>query len=39
MQNREDAGEAEMMTVERPKSWMHLFKTLYTIDEYKLLRL
>jgi hypothetical protein len=36
--NKEDIA-AELMVIERPKNWMHLIKTLLTVDEYKLLRL
>ena len=27
------------MIVERPKNWMHLIRTLWLVDEYKLLKL
>jgi len=30
---------AELMVMERPRSWGHLVKTLFSADEYKLLRL
>lgn len=42
LQNREDeedAAAAEMMVIERPRNWSHLIKTLFTVDEYKLLKL
>lgn len=34
-----DAAAAEMMVIERPRSWTHLLKTLFTVDEYRLLKL
>ncbi len=33
-----DAAAAEMMIIERPRSWKHLIKTLFTVDEYRLLK-
>jgi hypothetical protein len=35
----EDAAALEMMVIERPRSWGHLIKTLFTVDEYRLLKL
>ena len=34
---KEDQGEA--LIIERPRSWRHLFYTLYSVDEFKLFKL
>lgn len=34
-----EGDAAEMMVIERPKSVLQMLKTLYTFDEFKLLRL
>eukprot|EP00347_Sterkiella_histriomuscorum_P016017 403354814 len=35
---QDNDGEAQLI-VERPRSWAHLFQTLYSVDEYKLFKL
>jgi len=34
-----EENNAELLALERPKSWSHLIKTLWQVDEAKLLKL
>jgi hypothetical protein len=37
--NKEEGAAAEMMVIERPRGLLHLFSTLYSLNELRLLKL